>query len=213
MKPSESKTTTKITWLRSFATWLLTPLVHLLTRIDIQGLHNLPVNGAAVLACNHISMYDAFILQVCLPRAIFFMSKVENFKNPLIRVLMEQLGSFPVERGVSDRGALHHALQVLAAGEVLGMFPEGTRTHGNGLTEAKTGTAHLAMRANSPIIPVVLQGTENILKTPFKKAEVTLKVLPTIWAMQQEKAIDLTTRLMKLIAAELPVSQRGVYSD
>lgn len=187
--------------------------MHFLTRIDIQGLHNLPVDGAAVLACNHISMYDAFILQLCLPRAIFFMSKVENFKNPIIRVLMEQLGSFPVERGATDRGALHHALQVLAAGEILGMFPEGTRTHGNGLTEAKTGTAHLAMRANTPIIPVVLHGTEKILKNPCKKAEVTLKVLPAILAMRQEKAIELTARLMKLIAAELPESQRGIYAD
>jgi 1-acyl-sn-glycerol-3-phosphate acyltransferase len=141
------------------------------------------------------------------------MSKVENFKNPIIRMLMQQLGSFPVERGSTDRGALQHALTVLAAGEILGMFPEGTRTHGNGLTEAKTGTAHLAMRANTPIIPVVLYGTEKILNNPFKKAKVTLKVLPAIWALQHEKAIDLTTRLMKLIAAELPVSQRGIYSN
>ena len=199
------------TWFRRLATLILKPIMRLLIDIDISGLENVPVNGALILACNHVSMYDAFILQLCLPRAIFFMSKVENFSNPIVRILMQQLGSFPVERGTSDRGALLHALNVLKAGEVLGMFPEGTRTHGNGLVEAKSGTAHFAMRADVPIMPAVLYGTEKILSNPLKKAYVMLKILPLMMADEKENATELTNRLMREIASELPASQRGIY--
>lgn len=212
MEMNQGNKQIKRTWFRAFATWLLKPVMHLLMDLEIIGLANLPESGAAILASNHISMYDAFILQLCIPRAIFFMSKVENFKNPILGILMEQLGSFPVERGTSDRGALQHALGVLRAGEILGMFPEGTRTHGNGLVEAKTGTAHFAIRAKAPIVPVVLNGTEKVLTNLFRKAKVTLKILPSIWPREIEKASDLTYRLMNLIAEELPESKRGFYS-
>jgi 1-acyl-sn-glycerol-3-phosphate acyltransferase len=197
---------------RSFATSIVAPVIKIIANTNVSGLENLPPKGAVVLACNHVTMLDAFILQLSLPRPIFFMSKVENFRNPLIKFLMHQLGSFPVERGASDRAALQHAFKVLKAGEVLGMFPEGTRTHGNGLVEAKTGTAHLAMRANAPILPVAIYGTENILHSAFRKAKVNLKILPVIYSGKEEKASELTFRLMRAIASELPRSLQGYYA-
>ena len=170
----------QVTPLRKFFISILTPILKSLARINVSGLENLPSEGALIVACNHLSFFDGFALQYALPRPIFFMGKEENFKNPFIRFFMYQIGTFPVKRGTYDRGALDQAMRILRNEQILGMFPEGTRTYGRGMIQAKGGAAILAIKMKCPIIPVAMEGTQNILKRLFKKATVRVIVCPGV---------------------------------
>ncbi len=122
-------------------------------KLEIEGAEKLPAEGGVILAANHLSNYDVFPLQFALPRTIFFMGKEELFRNPIMDWLLRQLGGFPVYRGERDEWAMRHAQSVLEHGQVLGMFPEGSRNQGNGLRPAKTGIARLALATKAPIVP------------------------------------------------------------
>jgi 1-acyl-sn-glycerol-3-phosphate acyltransferase len=201
----------RVTPLRKFFIFVLTPVLKMLAKISVMGVENLPSAGGAIVACNHISFFDGFALQLALPRPIYFMGKEENFRNPFLRFFMYQIGAFPVKRGTYDRGALDQAMRILKSGELLGMFPEGTRTYGKGLIEAKGGAAILALKMNCPIIPVALAGTQDILKRGFKRSEVTLTVCPPIVPNDEMTAVVLTDKYMQIIADNLPKALRGIY--
>ena len=174
-------------------------------------MENLPVAGGAIVACNHVSFFDGFALQLALPRPIFFMGKEENFKNPFLRFFMYQIGAFPVKRGTYDRGALDQAMRILRSGEILGMFPEGTRTYGKGLVEAKGGAAILAIKMNCSIVPIALAGTQNLLKRGLQRAEVTVTVCPPVIPDKEMTPVELTQKYMQVIADHLPSALRGIY--
>jgi 1-acyl-sn-glycerol-3-phosphate acyltransferase len=201
----------KVTPLRKFFIFVLTPILKLLAKIIVRGLENLPQEGAAIVACNHLSFFDGFALQLALPRPVFFMGKEENFRNPFLRFFMYQIGAFPVKRGTYDRGALDQAMRILNNGQLLGMFPEGTRTYGRGMIEAKGGTAILAIKMNCPIIPIALAGAQDILKKPFKRAVVNLIICPPVLPEDGLSPFDLTKKYMQVISRNLPPSLRGIY--
>lgn len=201
----------RVTPLRRFFIFILTPLVKMLAKISVRGVEHLPVPGGAIVACNHVSFFDGFALQLALPRPIFFMGKEENFKNPFLRFFMYQIGAFPVKRGTYDRGALDQAMRILKSGELLGMFPEGTRTYGKGLIEAKGGAAILAVKMNCPIVPVALAGTQNILKKGLKRAEVMVTVCPPVVPDKKLTPVALTQKYMQIMADNLPPALRGIY--
>ena len=95
--------------------------------MHVAGLEQLPLDGPVVIACNHVTNFDVFPMQLSLTRPIFFMGKAELFSFPVMDWLLRQLGAFPVYRGEKDQWAMRHARVVLEHGQVLGMFPEGTR--------------------------------------------------------------------------------------
>ena len=200
-----------ITPFRKVIIFVLTPILRLLAKIQINNTENIPIEGAAILASNHLSFFDGFVLQYAVKRPVFFMGKAEVFRNPFLRLFMFKIGAFPVERGSFDRGAIRHARKVLQAGQLLGMFPEEHRTYGYGMIAAKSGTAHLAMKLNCPIIPVAMDGTHYIFKHPFKRANVTVKFLTPIYPEQKITAQNLTDALMREIASQLPNRLRGYY--
>jgi len=201
----------RVTPLRSFFILILTPLLKMLAKISVRGVEHLPVAGGAIVACNHVSFFDGFTLQLAFPRPIFFMGKEENFKNPFLRFFMYQIGAFPVKRGTYDRGALDQAMRILKSGELLGMFPEGTRTYGKGLIEAKGGAAILAIKMNCPILPVALAGTQTILKRGLKRSEVMVTVCPPVVPDKEMTPVALTQKYMQVMADNLPPSLRGIY--
>ncbi len=132
------------------------------------GVENVPESGF-VLAANHVSSFDPFILGMPLwrPRRVRYMAKAELF-TPWLGWAMRAIGTFPVRRGEADAGALRTALDLLAQGEIVGMFPEGTRAK-KGLRkqfEAKphTGTARIALTAGVPLVPAAVAGTERLLR-------------------------------------------------
>ena len=177
-----------------------------------EGLENFPLDGPVILAANHVTNFDVFPMQFAVPRAICFMGKAELFNSvldPLLRVLC----AFPVNRGEKDEWALRHAGKVLTHRQTLGMFPEGKRSKGRGLSVAKTGTARLAIETNCPIIPVTVIGTDKFFQRFPHRSPVTVKLLPPILPNPNDTPLSLTDRLMFTIAAELPESMRGVYTE
>ncbi len=186
---------------------------HMLMKMNVKGLENFPSDGPVVIACNHVTTFDVFPMQLSLPRPIFYMAKAELFKFPLMDVALRNLGAFPVYRGEKDDWATRHARKVLEHGQTLGMFPEGTRNKGRGLGVAKTGTARMAIDAKSPIVPMVLIGTDQFFKGFPRRTNVTVKLLPPLLPNPGETPLAFTDRLMFSMAAELPEEMRGVYAE
>ncbi|HNK62744.1 MAG TPA: lysophospholipid acyltransferase family protein [Anaerolineales bacterium] len=182
-------------------------------KLEVHGLQNLPSDGGAVLAANHVTNFDVIPMQLSIPRPIFFMGKASLFKIPVFEAAIRDLGAFPVYRGEKDEWALRHAARVLENGQVLGMFPEGTRSKGRGLSVAKTGSARLALDANCPIVPMAVVGTDNFFKHFPHRTAVTIQILPPILPKPGETPLALMDRVMFALAKELPADMRGVYAE
>ena len=181
--------------------------------LEIDGLENLPREGAAIVAANHVTNFDVFPMQISLPRPIFYMAKESLFKNPVADIALRNVGAFPVKRGEKDIWALDHARKVLDHARVLGMFPEGTRSRGNGLRTAKTGAARLAIEKNVPIIPMAITGSDKFFREFPKKNPVQVKLCEPIFPKKGEDALALTDHVMFCMANNLPVEMRGVYAE
>jgi len=132
-----------------------------------EGLDNVPETGAAILASNHLSFSDSIFLPLVLKRKVQFLGKAEYFtgkgvKGAATRAFMEGVGTIPVHRGggKASEAALRTALQVLAEGDLFGIYPEGTRSPDGRLYRGKTGVARIAIESGAPIIPVAMIGTD-----------------------------------------------------
>ncbi len=128
-------------------------------RWEITGEENIPSQGPVVLVANHISLWDPPFLACSIRRPVHFMAKEELFKIPLLGRIIKALGAFPVKRGKPDRNALRLAAKYLENGEILGLFPEGTRSKSGELLQPHPGAALFALRSGAPIVPVGLMGT------------------------------------------------------
>ncbi len=200
------------TSLRHFALAAVREVFKPFMELSVEGLTNLPARGPFVLASNHLSNWDVFAMQLALPRTIFFMGKAELFKFGPLGALLRDFGAFPVYRGEQDAWALQHASEVLTAGQVLGMFPEGHRSRGRGLLPAKTGSARLAIEAHCPILPMTVEGTNRFLASFPHRRRVRVCFLPCLLTRSGETPEELTERLMLALAAALPDSMRGAYA-
>ncbi|MFJ8013611.1 lysophospholipid acyltransferase family protein [Streptomyces sp. NPDC096339] len=147
----------------------LGPLLRLLFRPRIEGLENIPEEGAAIVAGNHLSFSDHFLMPAILKRRITFLAKAEYFTGPgvkgrLTAAFFRSAGQIPVDRSGKDAGqaALREGLGVLAKDELLGIYPEGTRSHDGRLYKGKVGVAAMALGAGVPVIPCAMVGTFEI---------------------------------------------------
>jgi len=201
-----------ITPVRRITVAALRIILPLFMKREISGVENLPEGGPVVLASNHLTNYDVFPIQVCLPRPLFFMAKAELHENKLLDAYLRQLGAFPVQRGAGDSWAIEHAQKVLDHQRVLAIFPEGTRSKGRGLRPAKTGAARFALYANCPIIPVTIDGTEKLFRQFPKRTRVAIQIGAPLYPEEGESPLALTDRLMFTLAEMLPVELRGVYA-
>jgi 1-acyl-sn-glycerol-3-phosphate acyltransferase len=132
-------------------------------RMSRIGREYFPKHGPAVVASNHRSFFDPFIIACMVRRPMYYVAKRELFEiNPLLSLLLRTLGAFPVDRGNGDRDTIATAKELLARGELVLIFPEGTRTRPGPLGHAKRGIGRLALESGVPIIPVALIGTESI---------------------------------------------------
>jgi 1-acyl-sn-glycerol-3-phosphate acyltransferase len=141
-------------------------------RLKVEGREHVPAEGPVIVAANHRSFLDIPLLVVASPRPISFMGKRELFKNPLARWFLHETGGFPVRREISDLRAVDVALACLARGDVLGLYPEGTRNRGEGLLPFLNGAAWLAMHTGAPIVPCGITGTEKApegRRTPIRR--------------------------------------------
>ena len=127
---------------------LLKSFSWLVMKIEVQGVENLPSEGAVILVCNHVTNFDVFPMQLSIPRPLFYMAKEELMRNPIMEYILRKGGAFPVYRKTKDQWAKRHSEKVLEHGQVLALFPEGTRSRGRGLRAAKTGAARFAINAH-----------------------------------------------------------------
>ncbi|MFI5980765.1 lysophospholipid acyltransferase family protein [Streptomyces sp. NPDC051555] len=148
---------------------LLGPLLRLLFRPRIEGMEHIPSEGAAIVAGNHLSFSDHFLMPAVLGRRITFLAKAEYFTGPglkgrLTAAFFRSAGQIPVDRTGKDAGkaALREGLGVLAKGELLGIYPEGTRSHDGRLYKGKVGVAAMALGAGVPVVPCAMVGTFEI---------------------------------------------------
>ncbi|WP_019877679.1 lysophospholipid acyltransferase family protein [Sporichthya polymorpha] len=147
----------------------LGPLLRVLYRPEVEGLENLPVEGPAILASNHLSFSDSFFLPLVVPRRITFVAKEEYFtgkglKGRLSAGFFRGVGQIPMNRsgGSASDAALNAGLEVLRRGELFGIYPEGTRSPDGRLYRGRTGVARLALAAGVPVLPVAMVDTEKI---------------------------------------------------
>ena len=145
---------------------LLGPLLRLVFRPRIEGLEHVPANGAAIIAGNHLSFSDHFLMPAMLKRRITFLAKKEYFTGPGIKgrltaAFFRSAGQIPVDRTGKEAGqaAIREGLGVLAKDELLGIYPEGTRSHDGRLYKGKVGVAVMALKAGVPVIPCAMIGT------------------------------------------------------
>ncbi|MFE0509427.1 lysophospholipid acyltransferase family protein [Streptomyces sp. NPDC058964] len=145
---------------------LLGPLLRLVFRPRIEGLENVPATGPAIIAGNHLSFSDHFLMPAILKRRITFLAKAEYFTGPGIKgrltaAFFRSAGQIPVDRSGKDAGqaAIREGLGVLRKDELLGIYPEGTRSHDGRLYKGKVGVAVMALKAGVPVIPCAMIGT------------------------------------------------------
>src|SRR5687768_2992983 len=131
--------------------------------LRVVGAEHVPKEGAAVVVSNHLSMVDPFVVSYGAHRMVSFMAKEELFGVPFVGLLIRKLGAFPVDRSRQDATSLRVALTVLRGGELLGMFPEGTRSNTGEMQEMRTGAVRLASKTGMPIIPTAVVNTDRAL--------------------------------------------------
>jgi 1-acyl-sn-glycerol-3-phosphate acyltransferase len=143
---------------------VLSPIFFLLWRVRIEGREHIPATGPAVLAANHQSFCDSFFLPLVLRRRVTYVAKSEYFDNWRTAWFFRAAGQIPMQRGGGDASqrALDTAKEVLRGGDLLGIYPEGTRSPDPRLHKGHTGVARLALGCDVPIIPVGIVGTREV---------------------------------------------------
>ena len=134
------------------------PLARLLMgfkyKLRYEGMENLPTSGGYIISANHLTSFDPVLLAIKNSRSIHFMSKYENFENPFSRFFLKHFNSFPVKRGSSDKSSIEYAINLIKHGEIIGIFPEGTRNKEGGEPQkAKSGVALIAKATSADVVP------------------------------------------------------------
>jgi len=145
---------------------ILGPLLRLVFQPRTEGLEHVPATGAAIVAGNHLSFADHFLMPAIIKRRITFLAKAEYFTGPgvkgrLTAAFFHSAGQIPVDRSGKEAGqaAIREGLGVLGKDELLGIYPEGTRSHDGRLYKGKVGVAVMALRAGVPVVPCAMIGT------------------------------------------------------
>jgi 1-acyl-sn-glycerol-3-phosphate acyltransferase len=154
---------------------LIGPVIKLIFRPTAEGAENVPEEGGAILASNHLSYSDWLFMPLVIPRRVTFVAKAEYFTTPGVkgwfqRKFFSGAGQVPIDRSGASaaEGALTAAKRILGQGDLFGIYPEGTRSHDGRLYRGKTGVARLALETGVPVIPVAVLGTD-VVAPPGKK--------------------------------------------
>lgn len=138
-------------------------LARILFGLEAKGLEHIPTTGGCLLVANHASNLDPPFIAVSVPRVCHTLAKRELFQVPILGLAIRNLFAHPIDRGGVDRKALRECVDALRSGEILLLFPEGTRTSNGELQQAKAGAAMIALQAGVPVVPVYIEGTYEAL--------------------------------------------------
>src|SRR3954454_7395905 len=141
--------------------WVVKPAILAYFGLRRLGTEHVP-DGGVILASNHRSFLDPFLIGVCIRRPIYFVAKRELFKNPLLGWLLNCLGAFPIKRGESDEESMDTARALLERGQAVVIFPEGTRIRTGSLARPKRGVGRLALQSGKPVVPIAVTNSERV---------------------------------------------------
>lgn len=148
---------------------LLGPLMKLTCRPRIEGVEHVPAEGGAILVSNHLAVADSFFMPLMMPRRVTFLAKREYFtgsglKGRFKKYFFSGVGQVPIDRssGAAAQAALDTGVRLLREGNLLGVYPEGTRSPDGRLYKGKTGVARMALESNAPVIPIAMFGTDKV---------------------------------------------------
>src|SRR3954454_4004864 len=179
---------------------VLKPFLLAFFRMQRIGREHVP-EGAVILASNHRSFLDPFVVGICLNRPVYFVAKKELFDRRLTGWFLNCLGAFPIKRGESDEESVETAKQILQRGDALVIFPEGTRIREGSLGQAKRGVGRLALETGAPVVPVAVHGTERA-RRGWRLRPVKVKVrlgraltFPRVENASRSLATEVTARI------------------
>ncbi len=180
---------------------VLQPFFHLYFRLSRIGLEHVPQDGPYIVAANHRSFLDPFIIAVIARRPLYYVAKRELFEKRWQGWLLNALGAFPVDRGTGDQDMLKTARAILARGDSVLIFPEGTRIRPGALGRPRRGVGRLALETGVPVVPVAIIGTESIRRGwRIRPHKVRVRVgrpltFPRVQAPSRELAAAVTDRI------------------
>jgi len=148
--------------LYSFGRVLCLGVLYSLRRMQVYGRENIPAAGGLVVAATHTSYWDPVVVGSVVGRQVFFMAKKELFRIPLLGPVIRAVGAFPVDRSRAGAGTFRLAASYLSRGQVLGVFPEGTRSHSGRVLPPQAGAFLLAATARVPVLPVAVAGSRGL---------------------------------------------------
>jgi 1-acyl-sn-glycerol-3-phosphate acyltransferase len=202
------------------------PTLRLTLRFKVHGLSNIPSRGGALVVGNHVHNSDPILMLSATNRPILWMAKEEVWDLPVLRWFATQAGAFPVQRGSFDRVAIRTAIDTINEGLLVGMYPEGTRSVSGGLKEPFPGASLVALRANAPVIPCVIVGSDDLplngvkqrsRRHRYPRVEVwfgpPFVLQPRGDDGQRFSMSELTEAMMIELARLLPPAMRGLYAD
>ena len=183
-------------------------LFRVLLRWQVSGLENVPAGGA-IIAPNHQSFWDIPLVGIALwQRRVHFMAKSELFQNPAFSWIIRSLLAFPVKRGAPDRSAIRYAIEKLTEGDLVTIFPEGTRSKTGNLGAPEAGLSLIAAKAGVPVVPVAICGTREIFSKTCLFPQISIHFAePVLLGELQGSAagvkVDVGMVVMEKIAAVL----------
>ena len=204
-------------WLLKWIGFTLLAKLH-----HVEGLENVPAQGAAILMINHIAFIDPIVVLHVMPRNIVPLAKIEVYEYPGVGLFPRLWGVIPVRREEVDRRAVQRVLEVLAAGEIVLVAPEGTRAAQ--LSRGREGIAYLSSRSGAPIVPVAVEGTvgfpaPRFLSPSWKKPGAVVRFgkpfrfRPDLKRPDRDQLRQMADEAMYILAAMLPENRRGYYAD
>ena len=175
-----------------FLVSIVSVLVKLIYRVKINGIENLKDDQPFIISANHIHIFDPVILATLTKRQIFFLSKKELFEKKLFAKFFGKLGVIPIDRDNTDIKAIKSCFRVIRDGNILGIFPEGTRVKTIDINNMKKGVALIALKNKVNILPIHIEGTYRIF------SKITVEIYPMIEInnfenMEDSEAIDKLT--------------------
>jgi len=187
---------------------ILQPVFHVYFRMRRIGMERIPRSGPVILAANHRSFLDPFVIGCLTRRPVYYVAKKELFAHPLAGWLLNRLGAFPIDRGAGDQEAMDTARRILERGDCVVIFPEGTRSRPGPLGRPRRGVGRLALQTGAPVVPVAVVGTEEVRRGwRIRPHRVTLRcgsplAFPRVENPTQAEALAVTERIWPCVVLQ-----------